>query len=201
LFTHDLWNDTLALESDLHVLEHLRRARQEFGHRLCEASKSQSEEVLELLRTESMYDFSEFFYLLKARGIGSENEIGAFAELHNSHIVELTKNERKMRRLGLKRDRLLQAIFTADTLPRLLQNWRERPGAMDQSNLGRFLSTLMSTETTRKLVVAGGEAGFLVREKTPYGTSLVSSTGIMEDVFGSTLRAFREQIQTRVLQP
>lgn len=162
---------------------------------MCEASKSKDEDVLELLRTESMYDFSEFFYLLKARAIADETEIRAFAELHNSHIVELTKNEPKMRRLGLKTDRLLQAIFTADTLPRLLQNWRDRPGAMDQSNLGRFLVTLMSTETTRKLVVAGGEAGFLVREKTPYGTLLVSSTGIMENVFGSTLREFREQVQ------
>src|SRR6266852_3395645 len=78
---------------------------------------------------------------------------------------EATKDETKMDRLGLAGDRLLDAMFTADTLPRLLQNWREQPGAIDQSNLARFLATVMSTETCRKVAVACGTAGFLNRER------------------------------------
>jgi len=39
-----------------------------------------------------------------------------------------------------------------------------------QSNLARFLAALMSTETCRKIVVACAQAGFLLRERNPYGT-------------------------------
>jgi hypothetical protein len=89
----------------------------------------------------------------------------------------------------------LDAIFTADTMPRLLQNWRDNPGAIDQSNLARLLVGVMSTETCRKLVIAFAEAGFLKRERTPFGTIIVSSTGLMEHIFGYCVREMRLQIQ------
>jgi hypothetical protein len=84
-------------------------------------------------------------------------------------------------------------MFTSDTMPRLLQNWQEEPGAIDQSNLARFLGVVMSPETCRKTVVACAEAGFLVRRKSPYGTFIVKSAGDLERVFGSTLREARSR--------
>jgi hypothetical protein len=81
-------------------------------------------------------------------------------------------------------------------MPRLLQNWREKPGTIDQSNLARLLVSVMSTETCRKLVVACAEAGCLRREKTPYGTIVVSSTGVLERIFGDCLREMRLRIQS-----
>lgn len=191
----DYWLNAEAVTADLIVLEELRAARQRFSILMCEKSADKSEDVQELIRAEAMFEFSEFFYLLKARAISEQSEIAMLAEMHNAHIVSLMKDHQKMKRLGLKPDRLLQAIFTADTLPRLLQNWRDKPGAMDQSNLARFLVTLMSAETTRKLIVAGVAAGFLDREKTPYGTLLVSSTGIMETIFGGAIRGLRHNVQ------
>jgi hypothetical protein len=186
---------TRGLESDLELLEVLRWGRKEFADRLCRESRGQKAETLDALRSEPGYQFAEFFYLLKARGIQTEDDVRKLAELHNQYIVNLTKDAEKMRRLGLKLERLLDAIFTADTMPRLLANWREKPGAIDQSNLARLLVSVMSTETCRKLVVAFAEAGFLERERTAFGTIIVSSTGVMERTFGNCMREMRRRIQ------
>jgi hypothetical protein len=183
------------LDRDLEFLETYRWGRKEFADRLCQASKNSQERILSHLRSEAAYQFTEFYYLLRARGIETADDIRNFAELHNQYIVQLTKDAEKMARLGLKKDRLLDAMFTADTMPRLLQNWAASPGSLDQSNLARFLVSVMSTETCRKLVVAIADAGFLKRDKTHYGTIVVSSTGVLENIFGSCIREMRLRIQ------
>jgi hypothetical protein len=185
------------LERDLELLEVLRWGRKEFADRLVQESRSRKSDTLDLLRSEPGYQLADFFYLLKARRIEAAEDIRTLAELHNQYIVDLTRDAEKMSRLGLKRERLLDAILTADTMPRLLANWGERPGAIDQSNLARLLVTVMSSETCRKLVVAFADAGFLKRERTPFGTMVVSSTGIMEQMFGNCIRAMRLKIQGR----
>src|SRR5262249_11262639 len=129
-----------------------------------------------------------------ARGISTEEQIRTLAEVHNSYLAELTKDPAKMSRLGLKEERLLGAIFTADTFPRLVQNWRERPAAFHQSNLARLLTLGMSAETCRKVVLACAEAGLLKRERTSYGTIIIVSTGVFEDTLGRCLREARRRI-------
>ena len=52
----------------------------------------------------------------------------------------------------------------------------------------------MSTEQTRKVVLACEAAGFLDRRKTAFGTMVVRSTGVMERVFGGHLRDLRGRI-------
>jgi hypothetical protein len=182
------------LHADLALLEMLRWGRREFTERLCRESRSQADKTLDTLRLEAGYHFAEFFYLLLARNIKNAEDIEILAELHNNYIVGLTKDTDKMARLGLKLERLLDAMFTADTMPRLLQTWRASPGAIDQSNLARLLVTVMSTETCRKLAVACADAGFLARERTPFGTTVVRSTGAMERIFGDCLREMRLRI-------
>jgi hypothetical protein len=189
------FQETSAVEHDLELLEVLRWGRKEFSDRLCQESCSQAADTLDALRSDSAYQLADFFYLLKARRIETEEDIRALAELHNQYIVTLTKDTEKMRRLGVKMDRLLDAMLTADTMPRLLANWRECPGAIDQSNLARLLVAVMSSETCRKLVVAFADAGLLNRERTAFGTMMVSSTGLMEQVFGNCVREMRLRIQ------
>ncbi len=179
------------LEKDLFFLECLRWIRKEFGDRIFAASASRDDQVLVTLRLEATYQLAEFFYLLRARGLTSSEQIETLTDLHNAYIIELTKDPAKMARLGLASDRLLDAMFTSDTLPRLLQNWRDRPGAIDQSNLARFLATVMSAETCRKVVVACSAAGYVAREKSPYGTMLISSRGELERMFGECIREAR----------
>jgi hypothetical protein len=192
---NDVFADAAELKPDLALLENLRWARKEFLDRICEESRSRDDDVLASLRLEATYQVAEFLYLLRARGIESEEQIRMLAELHNAYIVDLTKDGAKAARLGLSRDRLLDAIFTADTLPRLVNHWAERPGTLDQSNLARFLAALMSAETCRKVIVACGEAGFLVRDRSAQGAILVRSSGTLERLFAQTLRDLRRRIE------
>lgn len=189
----DLFADKARLMSDLDMLEILRWYRMIFAERIVAASRSQAEDVLVTLRLEATYQLAEFYYVLKARRLRTEAQIRALVELHNDYITELTRDRAKMRRLGLKEERLLSAIFTADTFPRLVQNWRER-GAFDQSNLARLLAVVMSAETCRRVVVACASAGMLVREPTSYGTILIASTGVLEETLGGCLREARQRI-------
>jgi hypothetical protein len=195
------FEETGDVERDLELLEVLRWGRKELADRLCRESRLQKSDTLDSLRSDPGYQLADFFYLLKARRIETEQDVRTLAELHNQYIVNLTKDAEKMRRLGLKLERLLDAIFTADTMPRLLANWRERPGAIDQSNLARLLVTVMSSETCRKLVVAFADAGFLERQRTAFGNITVSSTGLMEQIFGSCIREMRLRIQEEGRRP
>lgn len=192
----DVFADKAQLMADLDMIEIIRRYRMVFAERLVAASRSPDEEVLATLRVEATYQLAEFYYVLKARGIQTEEQIEALAKLHNLYIDDLTKDPAKMGRLGLKSERLLSAIFTADTMPRLLQNWRERPGAFDQSNLARLLAVVMSAETCRRVVVACAKAGMLLREQTSYGTIIIVSTGILEETLGGCLREARQRAVT-----
>src|SRR5215210_5292330 len=190
----DVFADAAEVDSDLALLENLTAARKEFLDRLGAESHSKDEQVLASLRMESTYLLAEFLYLLRARGLETEEQVKLLAYLQNDYIVELMKDPGKMARLGLTRDRLLDAMFTADTMPRLIQHWRERPGAIDQSNLARFLVTLMSTETCRKVLVACEAAGFIERQKSSFGTILVLSKGVLERLFGEYLRNLRRRM-------
>lgn len=194
MIRNDIFSNDAEVSADLFVQESLLWSRAILTSRLIEASRSQVPAVVETLRIEAMYQFCEFFYLLKARRLESVEAIEALADIHNRHLDALSRDGEKMKRLGLNKARVLDAIFTADTLPRLLEIWRTQPGRLDQSNLARFLATVMSTETCRKLIVAAAEAGFLQRGKSPYGSILVSTTGAMEQIFGGVLRDLRQRI-------
>lgn len=187
-------NRTEAIERDLTFLECCRYMRREFTDRICDASALRTDKVLSILRLEATYQLAEFYYSLAAREIAQIEQIELLTDLHNEYIIGLEKDKDKMERLGLGNDRLLDAMFTGDTLPRLLQNWRDKPGAIDQSNLARFLATVMSTETCRKVVVACSQAGFLARERTPYGTMLISSGGVLERTLSECIRNARHRL-------
>ena len=194
MIANDIFSDEEAIEADLALQECLLWSRAELFDRLTAASLSQVQATAETLRLDAMSQFVEFFYLIRARKIDTTEQITRLAEIHNEHIDLLCRDASKMKRLGLRKDRLLDAIFTSDTLPRLTETWKLHPGRIDQSNLARFLATVMSTETCRKLVVASADAGFLSRSKSPFGAVLVQSTGIMEQIFGGVLRDLRRRI-------
>lgn len=193
--TSDLYADAGELARDLSLIESLQWFRKAFFERVCERSLTADDNVVSVLRMDATYQIAEFFYLLRAHSIATEQQMSVFAEMHNQYIVDLTMDSGKMARLGLKPDRLLDAMFTADTLPRLLHHWAERPGTFDQSNLARFLAVLMSSETCRKAVVACEKAGFLTRVRSPHGATLVQSNGSLEGLLGECLRDLRKRLE------
>ena len=191
----DVFADRAALEADLDLHEGFLWAKVALSDRLVSASASRDPDLLDSLRIESMYQFCEFFYLLRARNIESAEMIELLADIHNQHLVDLSKDKTKLKRLGIRMERLLDAIFTGDTMQRLVETWREQPGRLDQSNLARFLVLVMSTETCRKLAVAASEAGFLTRTRSAFGSVLVTTTGVMEQIFGGVMRDLRTKIE------
>lgn len=184
-------DDAKSLSDDLSFLERLLWFRMSLQERLCKESAASDEAVLQILRQEPTQKLAEFLFLLQARQVETVGQIDRMAELHNEYIVRVTKDVDKMKRLGLTEDRLLQCIFTSDTRPRLIENWQQEQGAIDQSNLARFLGAVMSAETCRKVVVACAKAKYLRRTKTPYGTFLIKSEGALEQIFAQTLREAR----------
>lgn len=173
----------------------MSKARFNFERLICAASRSQDEAVLESLRLEKMFEFAQFFFTIDALGLKGPNDAGLLADLHNDQLEKLLKDKIALRRRGLTADRVLKAIFTSDTKPRLEQIWRENPGALDQSNLARFLVAQMSSETTRKLVEASAAAGFVNRNQHVFGATVVSSTGVMEKALIQSMREMRLAIK------
>jgi hypothetical protein len=183
------------VEADLLLLEGMRWSKKVFFDRICEKSSRKDEEFLAELRFEPTYQFAEFFYLLKARRIETEDDILRLADVHERYIVELTRDETKIARLGLKYKNLIWSMFSGDLKKRLATVWRERPGTFDQSNLARFLVLAMSDETCAKVAERCKEAGFIEREPSEFGFMKIRSNGTLEQIFGGCIREMRHRFQ------
>lgn len=179
---------------DIAVLQAMRKSRIDFVERLADASTDKSEATLSALRTDATHQLAEFFYLLRSFKIATVDDLDQLIERHNTYISGLLENPEKMRRMGLTKERVLAAMFDGETRPRVLKIWGDEE-ALDQSTLARLLVAVMSDETARKTIVACGKAGFLDRKESVFRIILVSSRGVLEDVYGQCLREVRVKLQ------
>ena len=177
--------------ADLAFMETLRRMKARFQSEVLAACQSDDPSVTMSLRQESFFQLAEFFFALQTYGIDSEEKLDRFADLHNRYLLEIRSDPERMRRYGLTPDRIDSALFTGENLRKLLANFSATGAAIDQSDLARFLVTVMSTETCRKLVLAAEKAGFVERARSPFGAVLVSTKGIIEKIYGAVLREAR----------
>ncbi|MCY4319261.1 MAG: hypothetical protein OXE76_08760 [Alphaproteobacteria bacterium] len=185
----------------IRVCEVMHEARAGFREALVAGSAVQELHFVRLLRQEPVYRMAEFFYLVRAFRLDSEEKIRRYAELHNRHLAALDADAAKLRRLGLTRTRVAQGMFAPDSIPKLVENYRSGDGALDQSDLARLLIEQMSTETCRKTAVVLTEAGYLERRRTPYKSVLVRSTGVMEHLFAQSLAHVRRALEEIVAGP
>lgn len=183
------------VERDLSFLETLRWMKKAFFDQVAEESGSTDPNALGLLRQDSTYQLAEFFFALQSYGLTTPEHFRRLACLHNDHLFELLNDSERLRRLGLSPERLRLALFSGENMAKLMENFRRLPPSIDQSDLARFLITVMSSETCRKLVIACESAGFLERERSPYGAVLVQSTGRLERIFGECLRESRRRLK------
>jgi len=135
----DLFGDEDETMSDIRICEALHEAKVAFQSALVEGSAIHDLHFVGQLRQEPSYQIAEFFYLLRAFGLDSEEKIRRYAELHNRHLEALQADRAKMRRLGLSPTRLRKGVFTAESIPKLVENYRTGGGAIDQSDLARLL--------------------------------------------------------------
>ena len=187
----DPFADEYETMRDIRTCEALHESRAAFQDALAEGSAVQDLHFLGQLRQEPSYQIAEFFFLLRAFHLDSEEKIRRYAELHNRHLEELQTDRDKMRRLGLSPTRVEKGLFSSDNIPKLVENYRSGNAAIDQSDLARLLIEVMSPETCRKTTVVLTEAGFLERWRSPYQSVLVRSTGALERIFSRSLRHVR----------
>ena len=165
--------------------------RARFQSEVLARSRSSEPGVIVSLRQESFHQLAEFLYAFGRYGIDSADKLERFADLHNQYLIGVRGDRERMLRFGLTPDRIDSALFTGENLRKLLTNFAGPTRAIDQSDLARFLVTVMSTETCRKLVLAGEKAGFLERVRSPFGAILVMSKGVVEEIYGTVLREAR----------
>ena len=187
----DPFSDEHETMRDIRTCEALHEARAVFQDALAEGSAIQDRHFVGQLRQEPSYQMAEFFFLLRAFRLDSEEKIRRYAELHNRHLEKLEVDRDKMRRLGLSPTRVRRGLFSPDSIPKLVENYRAGNAAIDQSDLARLLIEVMSPETCRKTTVALTEAGYLERWRSPYQSVLVRSTGALEGIFSRSLRHVR----------
>ena len=179
---------------DIGTCEALHEARASFQDALVEESAVQDRHFAAQLRQEPVYQMAEFFFLLRAFRLDGEDKIRRYAELHNRHLEGLLADRTKMRRLGLSPTRVQKGMFSPESIPKLVENYRAGGGAIDQSDLSRLLVEVMSPETCRKTAVTLTDAGYLERRRSPYQSVLVRSTGALERIFAQSLRHVRSTL-------
>ena len=184
--------DLGELALDLQFVETLRRMKARFQSELLLATSSSDPDVLVSLRQESFFQLAEFLFAIKTYGIDTSEKLDRFADLHNQHLISIRDDRDRMRRYGLTAERIDAALFTGDNLRKLLANFSGDRPAIDQSDLARFLVTVMSTETCRKLLLAAEKSGFVERSRSPFGAVLIYSLGTIETIYGSVIREARK---------
>ena len=179
---------------DIRVCEAIHEARSAFQEALVAGSAIQERHFVRQLRQAPVYQMAEFFYLVRAFRLDSEEKVRRYAELHNRHLEAVRADPVKLHRLGLSPTRVQRGMFSPDSIPKLVENYRSGDAAIDQSDLSRLLIEVMSPETCRKTTVTLTEADYLERRRSPHQSVLVRSTGAMERLFARSLRHVRHAL-------
>ena len=190
----DPFADDAETMRNLRTCEALHEAKATFHNALVERSAVQDRHFIAQLRQEPPYQIAEFFFLLRGFRLDSEEKVRRYADLHNRHLERLQTDRAKMRRLGLSPTRVRKGMFSPESIPKLVENYRTGDGAIDQSDLSRLLIEVMSPETCRKTAVTLTDAGYLERRRSPYQSVLVRSTGALERLFARSMRHVRSSL-------
>ena len=118
--------------------------------------------------------------------LADRHKLHAFLRRHNADMAALLADKARRDLMGLLKQRIEEAIFSATQIEKVLEMSGEGRLRLDQSDLGRLLSQLISPETCRKVTVVLAKGGLLTRRTI--GTVLVVSTGVLEGYFRKHLQ-------------
>ena len=176
---------------DIEAVIAMRTARRVFSEEMLRRAPAGRRELRWRLRSDSVFQIAEFFFLLKCHGIGTAAQIGAFARLHNEHLNMAIRSPEKLDRLERTRSQVDGALFSEIGIEKLTENFLRRPPSFDQSDLCRFLVTQQSFESCRKSLNALREAGLLEEKRLAYGSILLHSPGALEEIYRLHIDALR----------
>lgn len=192
------------LESrELTCLVALREARASFFHDVIAHARSHAEkhgtsitqDDVDLLRSENAYQVAEFYFLIEELNLSNRTKTKSFLRRHNADMQALLEDRPKREMMGLLRQRVEEAIFSEIQIEKVSENIIDGKLRLDQSDLGRLLSTIMSPETCRKVVVSMAKGGLINRINI--GQVLVISNGNIERCFRAHLTRMSNGINAR----
>lgn len=184
--------NSLGMTIDVSIVEALREAKKYFFDHLVEISKERDIELLGELRQDAIFQIAEFFYLLRVCEVTTPDALRRYLDLHNLQMAALALDGERLRRMGLRRERVEKAVFTDSGINSAALHFGEIHPTFDQSSLARLLVEVMSAETCRKAVIAIHRAGLFHRHDI--GQVLVTSTGQLETIYAEHVRRLRQQI-------
>lgn len=179
------------VDADLRLHSALRHAELVFWNLISDASTKRQSHELRELRQQPVYAIAEFFYVLRAYGIASREQMLQYVTLHNRDLSALLEDKERMRLNGFTPARIRNAMIDDAAAAKLVINYTNFDRGFDQRDLARLLVEQMSPETCRKTVTKLSDTGFVEREVGVYNAIIVKSTGKLEDIYMTYLRAFR----------
>jgi hypothetical protein len=145
------------------------------------------------LRNENVFHVAEFYFMCEHYRLNDPVRIAEFIDQHNDSMRELLNSGAAMRQRGLLAHRVKNAIFSEEQKAKVIETAVDKGLLrLDQSDIGRFLSPVISPETCRKTLVALAEGGLL--ERRNIGQVLVISTGVFEEYYRAHLRRIIDAI-------
>jgi hypothetical protein len=182
---------------DARLVEHMARGFETATPRRATEKAMTREEATALVRSDHAYHLAEFFYVARELGLLRRAPLTQLIARHNADMQDLINDPDRAKNMGLTSERIKKAVFTKDQQRKILEGQPGPPQQsvrLDQSDLGKLLSPLMSAENSRQILRAMTRGKLLAT--SGYPQALVSSTGVLEDYFGEHLliidRAIRE---------
>lgn len=179
----------------MRIVEALRRARIGFHNALCRRSARDDPAMLRALRSDNMFVLAEFLFLLDTFDLCADPDaLEAYIQRHNAQIAALLEDPQERAVLGLEPPRLRRGLFTEAQITKARANLSLDPAGLDQVDVQRLTIMLFSPETMRRLLAGLEDAGFLDRLPTPYGSRVIRSHGVIEEVF----RTYLDEVRTKL---
>jgi len=187
---------------DLICLAAIRQSRADFFDAVeaqaAEASgadgpASLDREHRKLLRSETVYQIAEFFYVLKFGGLTIPDDLRGFLMRHNADMERLLASCRNgYAEGGLSAQRLKRAIFSLAQIDYVLHESSQGEPRFDQQSLQRIFTQAMSFESCRNLLVVLASYGFLRRWE--FNQVIIGSAGLLEPLFKAHLETIAQGV-------
>ena len=185
---------TVVAHDDIETVKAMRAARQAFSENIIRLANNRRRDLLRRLQSDSVYQIAEFFFLLKCHDIRTVSQVKRFARLHNGYLQNAMDTPEKLEKLDRTRSQIDGAFFSDVGLEKLGENFRRNPPSFDQSDLCRFLVTQQSFENCRRSLKVLRETGLLEEDKIAYGSLVLHSRGVLEQVYRDHLGTLRAML-------
>lgn len=164
------------------------------AHRKEQGESELSREERKALRSEGLLQVAEFFFAIGDAGISSAARIRGFLERHNEDMQAMLETcERGYTKFGLSAARIKDAVLRKHQIDLIVHESEGGQLTFDQRSIGKILTPQMSFETCRTLLVLMASAG-LIRRRDFRSVVLISSNGVIEEMYRSHLRHLVEAI-------